>query len=403
VVAEGGYAAVLADRAVRRLLAASLAGRLAFTMLPLGFVLFTAAETGSTATAGALIAAFSVTSALAPARGRIVDRHGPPALAAFALACSCLVAAVALAGAADASAALLVILGGLAGLFVPPLGPFTRAVWGSALGDRLPRVIALDSAGEEAADIVAPLVVALLVVVASPELALGVAAVGMLAGSATAARSVLARALAPPPDPETATRVRLPPPLWLVIASLVGPGAAIGAVSLAVPALARADGAPARAGLIIAAFAIGTPVASLLVGRRAWLRPAATRLVLLQLALTGTLAVAATVAEEPLALAVALVPAGMALGALFVTVYLVVEALTPPGAGTRAFAWLVTMNNGGIALGAAVAGEVIGGRGGAAGLWVATVCALAGLAVVVAATAASSHADLARPSPGRAP
>src|SRR6185436_10779205 len=104
---------------------------------------------------------------------------------------------------------------------------------------------------------------------------------------------------------------------------------------------------------IIAAFAVGTPVASLLAGRRAWRRAAATRLVLLQLALAGTLAVAAAVAEEPLALAIALVPAGMALGALFVTVYLVVEALTPAGAGTRAFAWLVTMNNGGIALGAA--------------------------------------------------
>jgi predicted MFS family arabinose efflux permease len=93
----------------------------------------------------------------------------------------------------------------------------------------------------------------------------------------------------------------------------------------------------------------------------------------------------------------------MALGALFVTVYLVVNALTPPGAGTRAFAWLVTMNNGGIALGAALTGAVIGDRGGATGLWVATVCALAGLAMAVAATAASSHADIARPSPGRAP
>ena len=50
----------------------------------------------------------------------------------------------------------------------------------------------------------------------------------------------------------------------------------------------------------------------------------------------------------------------MALGALFVTVYLLVDAMTPPGAGTRTFAWLVTANNGGIALGAVVGGEVIG-------------------------------------------
>ena len=40
---------------------------------------------GSAATAGALVAAFLVASALAPVRGRIVDRRGPRALVAFAL------------------------------------------------------------------------------------------------------------------------------------------------------------------------------------------------------------------------------------------------------------------------------------------------------------------------------
>jgi MFS family permease len=403
VGAEGGYRAVLADRAVRRLLAASLTGRLAFAMLPLGLVLFTVAQTGSSATAGALVAAFSVTSALAPARGRIVDRRGPPALIAFAAGCSSLIAALAVAGAMDAPAALLVILAGLAGLVVPPLGPFTRTVWGSALADRLQRVFALDSAGEEAANIVAPLVVALFVALASPGWALGVAAAGMLAGSATSARSALTRRLAPPAQGGSTPRVRLPPALWLVIASLLGPGAALGAVSLAVSALSRADGAPARGGLILAAFALGTPVASLLTGRRAWRRPPVLRLGLLQLALTASLAAAAVVAEQPVALAAVLVLAGMALGALFVTLYLLVDELTPPGAGTRAFAWLVTANNGGIAFGAALAGEVISGRGGAAGLWTATFCALAGLVVMVVARGVGPRADIARPSPGRAP
>jgi MFS family permease len=388
---------------VRRLLAASLIGRLAFAMLPLGFVLFTVAETGSSATAGVLVAAFAVTSALAPARGRVVDRHGPPALITFAVACSGLVAALALAGAMGAPAALLVIVAGLAGLAVPPIGPFTRAVWGRALADRLQRVFALDSAGEEGANIVAPLVVALLVALASPGWALAVAAAGMLAGGAAAARSALTRGLAGPADGGAAPHVRLPLALWLVIASLLGPGAALGAVSLAVSALARADGAPARAGVILAAFALGTPVASLLAGRRAWRRPPIWRLGLLQLALAGCLAGAAVVAEQPVALAGVLVLAGMALGALFVTIYLLVDELTPPGAGTRAFAWLVTANNGGMAFGAAVAGEVIGGRGGMAGLWTATFCALAGVVVVVVAGVACPRTDIARPSPGRAP
>jgi MFS family permease len=388
---------------VRRLLAASLGGRLAFTMLPLGFVLFTAAETGSAATAGVLVAAFSVTSALAPARGRIVDRNGPPALMAFALACAALIAALVAAGVANAPAALLVIIGGLAGLAVPPLGPFTRAVWGSAVGQRLQRVLALDSAGEEGADIVAPLVVALLVAVASPAVALGVACAGLLVGCVASARSALTRTLTPHVERGAAPRVRLPLALWLVFASLVGPAAAVGAVGLAVPALAREADAPARAGLVLAAFALGTPVASLLTGRRAWRRPASWRLGVLQLTLTGTLAAAATAAERPWLLALLLVPAGMSMGALFVTLYLLVDELTPPGAGTRAFAWLVTANNGGIALGAAVAGDVIGRQGGSAGLWVAAICALAGLAALIGAWLAGPRADLAQPSSRRAP
>jgi MFS family permease len=400
VRAEGGYGAVLAERPVRRLLLASLAGRLSFSMLPLAFVLFAAGETGSAADAGAVVAAFSVASALAPARGRLVDRRGPPALIAFALGCSAGIAAVAAAGAAGAPTAVLVALGGLTGAAVPPLGPFTRAVWGGQRPDRLQRVFALDSAGEEAADIVAPLLVALIVAVASAGAALLVAAAGLLGGTVAAARSGLSAALV---RTEQAARVRLPRSLWLVIAALIAPGAAIGAITVAVPALARAADAPARAGLIIAAFALGTPVAGLLTGRRAWRWPPARRLAALDAALAGTLAAAAAAAERPLVLALALMTAGMALGALFVTVYLVAGELSPDGAATRTFAWLVTANNGGLALGAVVAGAVIGRHGGSGGIRVALLCALAGVPVALAAWLAGSHADVAGPSPEGAP
>jgi MFS family permease len=94
---------------------------------------------------------------------------------------------------------------------------------------------------------------------------------------------------------------------------------------------------------------------------------------------------------------------GMALGTLFITVYLLVEELAPPGAGTRAFAWLVTANNGGMALGAALAGGLIGAHGGAAGLWAATACALAGVPIALLTALAGPHADLVRPSPGSTP
>src|SRR4051794_35146344 len=329
-------------------------------MLPLAFVLFAAANAG-TAAAGVLVAAFSATSVLAPARGRVVDRRGPAALVAFAFACSGALVALAAAGSADAPAAVLVVVGGLAGLVVPPLGPFTRAAWGRTLrGERLQRVFALDSAGEEAALVVGPLAVAGIVALASPGLALLVAAVGLLAGTAASSRSPLVPAVAPGERADTAAARQLPPALWMTIASLLAPGAALGAIDLAVPALARSAGAPARAGLLLAALAAGTATASLLAGRRAWAWPATRRLPLLQLAVAGALAGAAAVAGQPVALAAVLVAVGMALGAQFVTVYPLVDELTPAGAATRSFAWLVTANNAGIGIGAALAGQLHG-------------------------------------------
>ena len=98
---SGGYGAVLAERPIRDLLLASLCGRFAFNALGLGFVLFATDQTGSIAITGALIAAFAVTTAFAPARGRVVDRFGPGALAGFALVCSLCVGLLVIAGSAD--------------------------------------------------------------------------------------------------------------------------------------------------------------------------------------------------------------------------------------------------------------------------------------------------------------
>jgi predicted MFS family arabinose efflux permease len=390
----GGYGRVWSERPVRRLLVASLAGRVAFSMLPLGLVLFASAETGSTATAGALIAAFGVASAAAPVRGRIVDRRGPPALIGFGAVCAAGLVALYAAGEANAPAAALCAIGGVVGAAVPPLGAYTRAVWGEALrgrGEQLQRTYALDAAGEEATLIVAPLMVAGIVAADSAGAAVLVAAGGLLAGTIASARTSLvtgesARGRA---QDAAAPRARLPAPLWLVIASLAGPGAALGTINVAVPALTRSAGAPASAGLLLAALGAGTAVASLVAGRVTWRRPPLVRLRVLQLVLAGTLAAAALSANEPVMVGAVLVVAGMALGALFVTLYMLVDELTPRGAATRTFAWLVTANNGGLAFGAALAGIVIAARDSAAALWFGVAFALVGMAISIAAGAAS--------------
>ena len=385
---SGGYGAVLGERPIRDLLLASLCGRFAFNALGLGFVLFAAAETDSIATTGALIAAFAITTALAPARGRLVDRHGPRTLAVLALGSAGAVALLVFAGAADAPAWTFVLLAGLTGLFAPPLGPFARSVWSGLPndGELQQQVHALDAAGEESALIVSPLIVSALVLVGSPALALSACAVALFLGAVAAGRTSLARA----PGPRATSATPLPGSLWLVFVAFLPTAAALGALDIAIPAAATEQGHPAAAGAIEATMAVGTVVGSLLAGRLMFGSPQ-RRVLLAQAVLAGGLAAVTLFATQLVLLGVVLVVPGLALGALFASLYLLVGRLAPAGSGTRTFGWLVTANNGGLALGAAGAGALSQASGPEAGLWLAAACALAGVVPALGALILSAH------------
>jgi hypothetical protein len=90
-------------------------------------------------------------------------------------------------------------------------------------------------------------------------------------------------------------------------------------------------------------------------------------------------------------LGVAVIATGAALGALFASVYVLADRLAPAGSGTRTFAWLVTANNGGLALGAGAAGALVEGLGVPAGLWFGAGCALVALVPAIAAARMSAR------------
>jgi hypothetical protein len=329
-------------------------------MLPLSLVLFGSHVTGSPGAGGAVLAGYSAMTVFAPARARLVDRRGAAVLAVFVAGNVGLLGALAALGAIVSAPAALVACAALAGACAPPLGPFTRAVAGAVLHgspDVLQRTFALDSAAEEAALVVAPLVVALVTAAWTAAAAVLLAAGLILAGGLGTARSSLADHLPASARAGVDGPARVPPRAWLVIASLASIGAALGAVDVALPAIAGAAGAAPAAGLLLAAMAIGTTVAGLLTGLHAWRSPPLRRLALLQPAFALSLAACAPVHSLG-ALAVVLTVPGALLGILFVTAYVAMDALAPAGAATRTFAWLVTANNGGFALGAALAGAL---------------------------------------------
>ena len=275
-----------------------------------------------------------------------------------------------LAVSADAPAALVVALGALAGLVVPPLGPFTRAALGRALrerGERLQRAYGLDTAGEESALIVAPLIVALAAGLLSPAAALAIAAAVMLAGTVAASRTTLAASPSRRPPRPAPARCRRR--CGCSTARWRRPRRRSGRSRSRVPAAAREQGHVSAAGFMLAAMAAGTVAGSLLAGRRHWRVPPQWRVVALSVPMAAGVALAATATGRLALLGAALIIPGAVLGALFASVYLLADRLAPPGSATRTFAWLVTANNGGLALGAAAAGALTDRSGADAGLW----------------------------------
>jgi MFS family permease len=157
---------------------------------------------------------------------------------------------------------------------------------------------------------------------------------------------------------------------------------ALGAIDVGVPAITRAAGAPAAAGVLLAAMSVGTVVAGLLSGLASWRRPPLARVALLQPMLVAALAACALVRQLGL-LAVLLAVPGAIVGIILVSAYVALDELAPSGAATRTFAWLITANNGGLALGAALAGA-LADTNPQATLWLAAFAVLPGCAFATA-------------------
>ena len=400
--ARTGYLAVLALPGALRVFLPAMLGRLSFAMVTLGLLLLIQSAIGSFAAAGVATGAFGLANVLAsPARARLVDARGQrPVLVALAVGHAVGLVALVAVVRADAPVAAVVAVAAASGLLLPPLGAAMRVVWAALVPDprMRTRAYSLDAVSEEVVFTVGPLLVAALVAVADPEAAVLASAAATVLGTLGMTSSRLSRAQAARPveaseagtsagaeaDARALRRARLrasaplrQPLVVPLLVALVGVGAVLGSVEVAVAALAERAGGAALAGPLLAAFAAGSAVGGLAYGARAWRSPARIRLPALaagMLAATGALAaVAAGVPADadPLALvavAVALVPVGLFLAPAMVTGYLLADERTVPEVRTEASAWVNTAVNTGVALAAAAVGVVVDAAGPVAGI-----------------------------------
>jgi MFS family permease len=347
----------MAGAGARRLALASALGWLGFGALSLAIVLTVQRAAGSSSTAGVALAGFALGSGvLAPARGRLVDRHGlRRALVPFALASGAALLGLAAAASSEGAPAwLLVAAATLGGLTVPPLIASARVVWPQVVApEALSPAYGIQALLGDLGGVGGPALAGAVAALASPAGALIACALLPVAGAL-----LLARLPWPEPTPRDGRGGALSSPgMRTLVLADAGLYAGLGALEVALPAVAAREGAAASAALPLAAFAAASAVASLVYGAR----PAAPgrRYVL------GSLALAA--ACLPLAalgtiwgLAAVLVAAGAAFAAVNVAVYALLDVVAPAGAGAEALTWLTTAGAAGTAAGAVLAGALAG-------------------------------------------
>jgi predicted MFS family arabinose efflux permease len=378
-VIPNAYKRVLSVRAVRMPLLGATIGRLPFAAGVLANLLLVQEATGSFAEAGLVNAFYAAGEAVGlPIQGRTVDRVGQTRViaAATAVYTAAMVTLVLLAE-GGASVAAMVAAAAIAGLAIPPLGTSLRTLWSELISDRAVRqsAFALDAVTVELAFILGPLLIALVIGIASP--AAGVLTnVGLnVLGSALFAVSRASKEWrGAPADIGFAGALRSGGVLVLMSASL-GIGIAVAAIELAMTALAIDHDARALAGALIAAQAAGSLIGGLAYGSRDWGPDAGRRLALLAVVLTLTIV--------PLLFASSLASAfplmflsGVALAPAVSVLYTLLDSVAPRGTATDATGWVLTAFVVGASAGTGVAGAAVAASGADAGIAIAVAGAI---------------------------
>ena len=236
---------------------------------PLAIVLMVQRETGSFAQAGAVTAALAISSAIAnPVQGRLIDRFGQtrvivPMAIGGAIAISALVAAT-LAGAPIGA---LLAIAAVTGAISSSLLPSMRPLWADLVDHprQLGIAYAIQAVLTEVLFILGPLAAALLIAVGSPAAAVLAIAGARLAGMLAFASTQASRRWRAPRKRHWAGALTSAGMLTLIFGD-IPLGAMFGALDVAVPAFAKAEGAAAAAGIALAALAVGSMLGGIVYG-----------------------------------------------------------------------------------------------------------------------------------------
>ncbi|MFJ2489149.1 MFS transporter [Pseudomonas sp. NPDC087639] len=401
------YRELLTTPGATGLVLASSIARLPQAMIGIGIITMLVQQTGVYWLAGAVAGTFTLANALlGPRISKLVDRHGQsrvlPIVTAFSVV---MLLALIFAVYMRAPAALFFVLAALAGT-MPSMPSMIRARWTQLFRGKpqLHTAFSLDTVLTELAYIIGPpLAIGLSVsffAEAGPLVAVALLAIGVTAfllQRQTEPKVVLGH------KSHTGSTLLIPGVRTIVLA-LMAMGVIGGAIDVAVVAFANAQGWPASATFILAAYALGSLVAGLTFGAMRVSLPIEKQFFIgiLVTAVTGVLPVFST---DVYVLSVMLFIAGISFAPTMVVVMKLGTIIIPASRMTEGLTWMTTGISIGVALGGMLAGLVIDAFGARAGFGVAIgagvmmmVVVLVGLRTLGAASA--THVEPAfSPSP----
>lgn len=357
---------------------AGLLARLPLPMTGIGIITLLSQLRGSYALAGAVSATFVLTYALlSPQVSRWVDRRGQGRVLPWATAASAagllLLLACTLLAAPDWTLFIAAMLAGC----MPSVSAMVRARWTAIHRGRpqLQTAYSLETVFDEVTFIVGPPLSVGLSVAVWPQAGV-LAATLLLVLGVTAL--VLQRGTEPPLqrcEGVTPSRSLLrQPEIRLLALLMLAMGVIVGTVDITSVAFAEQRGQPLAASWVLSAYALGSCAAGLLFGALK-LRAPLQRLLLLGAAATAltTLPLLWVGSLPALAVAVAVLVAGLFFAPTMIVAMSLVEQRVPESRLTEGITWLLAGLNIGVALGAALSGQSVDAGGVRSGFVVALV------------------------------
>ncbi|GAB3411456.1 MFS transporter [Erwinia aphidicola] len=379
------YRELLTTPGVMGLVITSSIARLPQAMFGIGIITMLVQQTGLYWLAGSVAGTFTLANAIVgPQVSKLVDQHGQSRVLPFMTAFSIgMLLALIIAVYMNAPTPLFFILAALSGT-MPSMPAMIRARWTQLFRGKpqLHTAFSLDTVLTELAFII------------GPPLAIGLstsffAEAGPLVAVLLLITGVTAFLLQRETEPKVVVGAKrntsstlLIPGVRTIVLALLAMGVIGGSIDVAVVAFANAQGCPASASFILAAYTLGSMIAGLTFGTLRISLPIEKQF-LVGVLVTSVTAVLPIFSPDVYILSVMLFVAGMSFAPTMVVVMNLGTIIVPPSRLTEGLTWMTTGISIGVALGSVLAGMVIDVYGARSGLSVAIVSGLVMVVIVL--------------------